>query len=69
MAKAMVAPVEMESSTYWARSWLILASALRSPTPQSEPEAASDSYSGPPYFGVTSSSGTATSRLQATAHA
>ena len=65
----MATPVEIESSTYWARSWLILASAFRSPTPQSDPVAASDSYSGPPNFGVTPSSFTSTSRLHATMQA
>src|SRR5207247_3673967 len=43
------------------------ASALRSSTPQSEPDAARVSYSGPPNFGVTPSSFTSTSRLHATA--
>ena len=37
--------------------------------PHSDPVAASVSYSGPPYFGVTPSSFTSTSRLQATAQA
>ena len=65
----MATPVEIESSTYWARSWLILARALRSPTPHKDPVAASDSYSGPPNRGVTPSSLTSTSRLHATMHA
>src|SRR3990170_3160766 len=37
----MTAPVEMESRTYWARSWFTRASARRSPTPQSDPDGAS----------------------------
>ncbi len=69
IAKAVTHPVEMESSTYCAWSWLTSARALRSLTPQSEPDAASVSYSGPPYLGVTPSSFTSTSRLHATAHA
>ena len=65
----MVTPVEIVSITYSAQSWLNLAITLRSPMPQQEPLAPIVSYSGPPYRGVTSSSGTSTSRLQATAQA
>src|SRR5262249_30340793 len=53
----MATPVEIESRTYWAMSWLILASALRSPTPHREPEAASELVLGAVAIGASARGG------------
>src|SRR5439155_16235496 len=70
MTQAMTAPSEMVSMPSALQRSFAFDSSARSPTPQSAPMAATDSYSIPPYLGSTGyGSSSLTTFLQRTEHA